>query len=204
MVGRLRASGAIGEGIMGRRILTGGASITGSSLFFGWNYSNYAHDLMQVTNLPRVSFSGTEAKFELKVNFTSESGSPLSTQVTVSRSNTNWFTSLFTTGKISYEVKTNSPTSTPAAIGSSFTTGVQQVIDRSKADGVDAGVLVFDKDAYEVIKNLPSVREAIIKLNANKNAAGEQMSFLRLESSLHYEAERAYYGIRDKIMNINP
>ena len=81
---------------------------------------------------------------------------------------------------------------------SGFVEGVRQVEERAALNGINVGILVFDKEAYDVIKQDPRVRSAYIRLQSimvNNTEAG----FLRLVSGLRPETSRAYYALVDLI-----
>ena len=63
---------------------------------------------------------------------------------------------------------------------------------------------MFDKFAYEVIKNNPQVVNALDRLNNLRNSDGQRRGFLRIESNLRQEANNAYYALVNKIKNIAP
>jgi hypothetical protein len=192
-----KSIGAIGEGIFAKRL----NDAAGFSTFIAQNsrMGGYQHDILQRT----VCFKATldpESYFTLKVNYTDGDGGNRATEVYTYKDKN----SRFSVGKISYEVKTVDESSSVYNLKSAFEVGVTQVKDRALVNGIDAGILVFDLDAYQIIKNHPDVIAALSDLESVRNSLGHQKAFLRLEPNLRYEAGRAYYALKDLIKNIQP
>jgi hypothetical protein len=188
---RGKAIGAIGEGIFATRLTSKYAP--NSSLSIGYKYRGFHHDLLQETKL----FSAGHGAFQLKVNHTDQDGNRLSSKMDVLGGTMK--NKRFGMGRISYEVKTNNPDTGIENIFNSFSTGVQQVTDRSKV--VDAAVLVFDYDSFQVIRDLPATQALIKKLETNMNKRGERTTYLNLERNLSSESNRAYHALKDQIKN---
>ena len=142
-----------------------------------------------------INGSGTQ---NLRVHYTDENGSSLTYNQEVASS------SRLKIAKVSYEVKTYSDNTAPAFLIDAFVTGVQQVEDRSAVTEINAGVLVFDTSAFNVIKNSTQVINAMNRLNNLRNPDGQRRAFLRIENDLRQNTDRAYYALVDKIKDIAP
>jgi RHS repeat-associated protein len=187
--GRGKAIGAIGEGLFATR-LTSNTSETGSALYMGRKIGGLHHDMLQSTNL----FTLKHGRFELKVNHTDINGVSRNSKVNVAR------TGFISQGTISYEVKTLSPKSDPAMLLSQFVTGVSQIAERTNV--ADAGVLVFDQAAWNVVYNSPhraDLMKAYNSLTGLKNSHGNQVGFLRLENGLYDDSNKSYHALKDQI-----
>ena len=192
-----KSIGAIGEGIFAKR-LSDDAGFT-TFISQGSNKGGYQHDILQRTACFRIKIGSTESTFVLKVNYTDQDGERRSSDIWTFGKD-----GKFSIGKISYEVKTVDEATNPYWIKKSLLDGVDQVKKRASIDGIDAGVLVFDYNAFQVIKDDPDVIAAIADLNSQKNSDNQQKAFIRLESGLRAEADRAYYALRDLTINLQP
>ena len=189
-----KSIGAIGEGIVAKKIADEASFIS----FVSQNsrIGGYQHDIMLEVPLLIRNGVGTH---DLRIHFTDENGNPESyTQDVGSNSGRLKF------GRVSYEVKTYSEDTPINFLINGFEEGVQQVIDRTSANGVNAGVLVFDKNAFDVIKNDPRVINAMNRLNNLKTSNNQKQGFLRIESGLRQESNNAYYALVDRIKNLTP
>ncbi|MEM6272782.1 MAG: hypothetical protein AAF998_25435 [Bacteroidota bacterium] len=189
---RGKAIGAIGEGLFASR-LTSHPSETKSELFIGADVGGFHHDSYQRTYL----YTFAAGRFELKVNHTDIYGNSRGSKVETSRSG--WISQ----GTISYEVKTLSANSDPSFILAQFLSGVSQVTARTKA--ADAGVLVFDQDAWNTVYNSPlrgDLMSAYNELTELRNSQGNQVGFLRLEQGLYDDANKSYHALKDRIKGL--
>jgi hypothetical protein len=198
--GYSKCVGAIGEGIFAKRLVDGGTSK--NLVWQGITIGAIHHDLITTIPCVKVNTTSINAGFTLKINYTDQNGNPISASVFPYRANKQGIN--MAVGAISYEVKTYSPNTALVWIKNGFIDGIEQAIKRANQPGCDAGVLVFDLPAFNIIKNDVAVQAAISKLATIKNQYGEQKAFLRLENNLHYEADRAFYAIKDRIKNLNP
>lgn len=198
--GYSKCVGAIGEGIFAKRLVDGGTSKY--QVWQGITIGSIHHDLITTIPCVKVNTTNINAGFTLKVNYTDQNGNPISASIFPYRADKQGID--MAVGAISYEVKTYSPNTAPVWIKQGFIDGIEQAIKRANQTGCDVGVLVFDLPAFNIIKNDVAVQAAISKLATIKNKYGEQKAFLRLENNLHYEADRAFYAIKDRIKNLNP
>jgi hypothetical protein len=193
-----KSIGAIGEGIFAKRL----SDEAGFSTFITQNSKKggYQHDALQRTVCFKLNSGSVQTTFVLKANFTNEDGETQSSDVwTFGNRNRR-----ISVGKISYEVKTVDETSSSFNLIKAFKAGVTQVKDRVSVNGIDAGILVFDYDAYQIIRYEPEVVVALADLNAERNVNNQRRAFLRLERNLRSEADRAYYALINLVKNLQP
>jgi hypothetical protein len=185
--------GAIGEGIVASKLAKE------SSIFSLVDQNNrlggYQHDIMLRVPLIKPNPAGF---VDLKIHYTDEEGNPRVYDKNIR------YSGRFRLANISYEVKTFSENTSYEYLLEGFLTGVQQVADRTSVSGVEAGLLVFDKSAFDIIKYDPRVKSAIVRLESLTTNSGSQKGFLRLINDLKPETERAYYSLIDRIKNIKP
>jgi hypothetical protein len=187
-----KAIGAIGEGIMAQKVSDESSVI--SVVTQGSTKGGEQHDILVRVPLYKINGSGTH---DLRVHYTESDGSPAAYTQKLSGDR-------FKIGRISYEIKTFSDDIEQRYIVAGFVEGVQQVYDRTGTLGANAGVLVFDKNAYDIVKNHPDVVAALDRLNGFRDSNGNKKGFLRLENGLRNEVNRALYALIDRIKNINP
>jgi hypothetical protein len=196
-----KAIGAIGEGIFASRLTEGKMTLTSSAVYIGKDFAGHHHDLLRSTELRQTE----KGSFVLKVDDTNKSGIVGFNKVTVPcRQGACWQSY----GRVSYEVKTLDPTkNTASSILQQFTRGVDQVLARTNTSSIDAGVLVFDMDAWNVAYNSelrPKMEAQYQRLVGHRNQYGEQDSFLRLESGLSRDSQRSYHALSNRIRDISP
>lgn len=191
--GYRKSLGIIGEGIAADRIIKNLGPLYNSIgvVAIGINQNGFHHDILKTTPLGNTTF-GT---FELNVQSTDENGNTINNMVDVP--NINFY------GHTSFEVKTFNPKTEPASLLAGFKTGVDQIIDR--ANTTDAGVLIFDKDAFLKIKNYnPTALNAQLqRINSVLNQQGQRKVFLKLEKSLYLESQRAFFAITSHIKDLD-
>lgn len=188
-----KSIGAIGEGITASTIAS--ESSLFSLVLQNSRIGGFQHDILLEVPLLLINGSGTQ---NLRVHYTDENGSSRVYDQDIASS------SRLKIAKVSYEVKTYSENTAAAFLIDGFLTGVQQVQDRSAVSDINAGVLVFDKSAFDIIKNDPQVVNAIDRLNNLKNPDGQRRAFLRIENGLRQNANNAYFALVNRIKDIAP
>jgi len=156
-------------------------------------------DALVVRNVPFVGGTG----YEIAINYTDINGNyqqkrmhhPDGLTVGPIRETT-----------IAYEVKTlNAQANTPESLYRMFKEGVKQVKHRANIPYMSAAVLVFDDKAWNKLRNSPYGAQAIddiAVMSSVKNNDGEQKIYFRIEEGLSQDANRAFFGLRDRIKNL--
>jgi len=107
---------------------------------------------------------------------------------------------------IAYEVKTlNAQANTSESLYKMFTEGVKQVKHRANIPYMSAAVLVFDDKTWNRLRNSPYGAQTIddvAVMSSVKNNDGEQKIYFRIEEGLSNDANRAFFGLKDRIKNL--
>lgn len=104
-------------------------------------------------------------------------------------------------GFVAYEVKTYNPSSTPATLFDAFKEGLRQTIERAYLQHINAGILVFDKLAFQNLRNSQYGPQVTRLVNDMKKYLknGDQAVYLLLEDNLWQESNNALHGLTDII-----
>lgn len=80
-----------------------------------------------------------------------------------------------------------------------------QVRHRANIPYMSAAVLVFDDKAWDKLRNSSYGTQAIddiASMSSVTNQDGEQKIYFRIEKGLSQDANRAFFGLKDRIKNL--
>jgi len=104
-------------------------------------------------------------------------------------------------GNVAYEVKTYNPSNSPAVLFDTFKEGMRQTIERASLKHMNAVILVFDKAAFDNLRNSTYGPQVIRMFNdmSKYKKNGTQAVFMMLENDLWGSANRSLHAIQDVI-----
>lgn len=197
--GYRKGIGAIGEGLFAERVTTDYPTSPGGNMYVGQMVGGTHIDALQEHFLPKIGGS----YYGLMVNYTDINGNPQHQKMQHPDLTHNTALEI---GRIAYEVKTlNANKNSEENIYKAFLQGINQTIQRSKINGIDVGVLVFDSEAWRKLLNSNYKGSVLNKLNeisSLKNTANERIVYIRIEKNLWKDANSAYFDLLSKIKDL--
>ncbi|MCZ4245327.1 hypothetical protein [Pedobacter punctiformis] len=194
-----KSIGAIGEGLFAQRVTTEYPTSPGGNMRIGYWAGSTHIDALQEHFLPKVG----GMYYGIMINYTDIDGNPKQQKMEYPDLNHNTSMEI---GRIAYEVKTlNVNKNSVETLYATFQEGVNQTVHRSKINGVNASVLVFDYNCWMKLMS-SSYRQSVLNTISNiysiKNSSNEQVIFIRIEKNLWQDSNKAYFDLIDKIKDL--